>query len=119
MSELTSISAKTKDGDRVVSVTYDFGETLEQMVEKFGDKVVLSNAKANMIITAQSRIRTAIKAQKSDAEIQDIINQWKPGQVSTPIADPVGSFERYFENADPEKQQALFEALRKKLAAQQ
>ena len=116
MSELTQINAKLKDGDRVVSVTYDFGQNLKEMTEKFGEQIVFTNAKGNMIITAQSRIRAAIKANKSDAEIQAIIDGWKPGTVSSPIADPVGSFEKFFASATPDKQKELLEALKKKLA---
>ena len=58
----TQVTAKLKDGDRVCAVSYDFGESLEEMKAKFGEDVVKTNSRANMIVSLQSRIRTGIKS---------------------------------------------------------
>jgi hypothetical protein len=73
------ITAQKKDGGRQVIVNYDFGDSLEEMIEKFGADVVQSNSVANMRITAQSVIRRGIEREETDEEIQATIDNWKPG----------------------------------------
>lgn len=118
MSEMTQISAKIREmPDKIYTIEYEFGDTLQEMVEKFGEDVVRTNARANMIIAAQSRIRTCLKANKTQDETTEIMKSWKPGTVSSVISDPLGSFEKFFEAADPQKQRELLNALKQKLAA--
>lgn len=113
----TEIKAKLSDGERQFVGSYDFGENLDQMVEKFGKEVVMTNARANMVITAQSVCRRGIKAGKSDAEIQDILTAWKPGVQAAAISDPLGALERAFAAATPEKQAELLKAVQERLKA--
>lgn len=118
MSEMTQISAKIREmPDKIYTIEYEFGDTLQEMVEKFGEDVVRTNARANMVVSAQTRIRTCIKANKTQDETTEIMKSWKPGTVSSVISDPLGSFEKFFEAADPQKQRELLNALKQKLAA--
>lgn len=110
------ITAQKKDGQRQVTVSYDFGDSLDAMVEKFGEDVVQSNAVANMKITAQSVIRRGIEREESDEEIQATLDNWKPGVAIQRTADPTKSFERVFAKMSPEEQLEYIEKLRSKAA---
>lgn len=76
-----NVTAKLKDQEDkdAVTVTYDFGDTLKEMVANFGEEVVANRVHAAMVIDAQSLIRRGIKAGKTQKEIQAMINEWKPG----------------------------------------
>lgn len=113
----TEIKAKLSDGERQFVGSYDFGDSLEAMVKKFGEEVVRTNARASMVITAQSVVRRGIKAGKNDAEIQDILTAWKPGVQAAAISDPLGALERAFAAATPEKQAELLKAVQARLNA--
>ncbi len=81
MAENNIISAEIKSGEHAgksASVEYDFGSNAQEMIDKFGDAVVFSNAKANMIITLQSGIRRCL-ARGEDP--QAWADSWKPGMA--------------------------------------
>lgn len=73
------VSAKNKDS-REVSVVYDFGETLAETTEKFGENVTFNHSRGSMIVSLQSYIRAQISAGKTDEEIQNLVSAWKPSQ---------------------------------------
>ena len=62
-----------------VTVEYDFGDNLQEMVKKFGEDVVYNRAKASFVIDLQAAIRRAIQAKKKPKQIQEELASWKPG----------------------------------------
>lgn len=72
------IEAKLTDSEPV-SVEYDFGDTLAEAVEKFGEEVVFTRYKAAAVIDLQALMRNMIRAQKSEDEIREAVSEWKPG----------------------------------------
>jgi len=79
-----------EEGARSLELGYDFGDTLDQASEKFGDDVVMDNYKKSARISVQTRIRDLMKAGKTDDEIREYVEkEWVPGlktarvQVST------------------------------------
>jgi transcription antitermination factor NusG len=82
----------------------------------FGDDVVFSNARANMVISAQRIIRNGIDKGKTDAEIQEVLTAWKPGTVADRMSDPLKSFESTYEKLSPEQQEAQLARLEALLA---
>lgn len=74
---MSTISAKKKDSEKVVSVEYDLPETVEGLTEKFGAEAVASAAVDSFTISIQSLIRRHFD--KSDAEIQAAVDAWVPG----------------------------------------
>jgi len=105
----------TKDG-RTVTVSYNFGNNLEEMADLFGEEIVFSNAKANMVIGLQSRIRSLIKAEKSDEEIQAEVGAWKPGIKVSRTGDPVAKIISKAEKLDSQKIEATIAALQEMLS---
>ena len=101
------ITAKTsKVPDRVFEGTVDLhDESLDTMSAWAGADAVKGSALADWIIEYQSTIRAAIEKGKTDAEIQAIINEKKPGvKTSLGPADPVESVMRKFTQMSPEDQ---------------
>jgi hypothetical protein len=101
------IVAKTgKVEGRIFEGTIElYDESLDAMKAAFGEDPVKSAAVADMVIAAQSLIRSAIEKGKSDAEIQAILDTWKPGvKTSLGPADPVESVLKKFNSMTPEEQ---------------
>lgn len=69
------LPTKIETSDRVVTVSYDFGDNLQEMLKLFGEAVVYSHAKANMKVHIRAIVKSGMKATKeraplTDAEIQ-------------------------------------------------
>ena len=99
------VEITAKKNDRAVTISYDFGENLQEMAEKFGENVVYTNARKSFIITAQAAIRRMIEAGRSDEEIQQKMSLWKPGVALERTVDPVAALMRSWSTMD-EKQKA-------------
>lgn len=70
-----------KSGDfagRSATVTYDFGDNLQEAVEKFGEGVVFSNFHQQAAISIQGVIARCIKSGKDP---QETVNGWKLGMA--------------------------------------
>ena len=72
-----------KADNRSVVVTYDYPETAQECIDKFGDDVVLSGFKGKDVVTLQAKVRKAIEAGSTDEECQTIADIHVPG-VSAP-----------------------------------
>lgn len=112
-----SATAKLKDkdgnltGEEVTeSVTYDFGSTVVEAIDKFGEEVVYTNFKQAAIIAAQSRIRSHILAGLRGADLQAKISEWKPGVKSIVRKSPVDKIKGILEGKSPEEIAELLKA---------
>ena len=65
--------------DREVTIDFDFGDDLAQAVEMYGADVIYSKYKAEAVINLQGLIRSYIKANKTEEEINDLVGNWVPG----------------------------------------
>lgn len=77
------IKAKKKDNEKVVVVNFDLPETLAELTEKFGEAAVASAAVDAITIGVQALVRRHFE--KSQEEIQNIVNAHKPGVRTSPI----------------------------------
>lgn len=109
-SGVVEVSAK-KEGFDEVTINFDFGSNLDEMVEKFGSDVVFTNARANMKITLQGVIRRYIAAGKSADEIASVCADWKPGMQMERTVDPIAAARKAMANMDDESKQAFIEKL--------
>ncbi len=76
------VSAKITSGDaagKASTVKYDIPESLDELVKRFTDKVVVAHVRSSFIIALQSFLRGLLKAGKSPADIQKAVSEWKPG----------------------------------------
>lgn len=65
-----------KPEEKSCEVSYEFGESLQEMNEKFTENVVFSFAKKLMVIRLQAGLRKALETGKDPQEWAD---NWKPG----------------------------------------
>jgi hypothetical protein len=92
-------------------------ENLDSMVAWTSEKQVKDSTLDSWIISAQSRIRNRLKAGKTNEEIQDEMNSFKPDVVVRGVADPIQSTLGKFAKMSTEEQEAFMEALKARLAA--
>lgn len=84
--EVTAQLGKEEDSPSA-TVGYDFGDNLDEAVEKFGAEVVFSRFKSASIIDLQALIRRHLGAKdkegkptpKTQEEIQGLVDNWSPG----------------------------------------
>lgn len=118
------IKAKLKDSNEVVAVQYDIPQDLDGLVAKFGADIVASNAIDSLVISVQALVRrhmrpTVDKAgkvtspAKSAAEIQAIVNAYKPG-TGTVRRTPVEKIGDLISQMTPEQKADLLKSLSKK-----
>ena len=107
MSGVIEVSAKKNDTE--ASINYDFGENLEEMVEKFTDSVVFTNARANMKIVLQAAMRRRIEAGQP---VDDLATTWKPGVQMERIVDPIAAAKAKYATMDEDQRAAFLEELR-------
>lgn len=74
------IKAKSKDTGEIM-VTYNLGNSLQDMAQLYGEDVVHSLAKKSLVVAVQDKIRPLAKAGKTSEEAQAFIDQWKPGMA--------------------------------------
>jgi hypothetical protein len=82
-----------QQGGTPVSVKFNMPESLAACVDAWGEEVTYSHVRRSVIIALQALVRLQTKGEnpKTEQEIQDIVNEWKPGQrkVGKPAADKV------------------------------
>ena len=105
------IEATEKTSSKKIAVTYNFGVSLDEAIEKFGAEVVFSGFRRTSVITAQGIMRRLAKAGKSDAEIQAAIINWKPGVQAERISDPVARLKSMFSSMSAEERQKIMAEL--------
>ena len=117
-----TVSAKIADNDRVVSVVYDFGKTLDDSISMFGAEVVHSRFVAAAIIDLQSLIRRGIRPDKegkvkTDEDITATAAIWKPGVKQISRKSPQDKIKDAFSGLSAEQREQLLEQLKADLAA--
>lgn len=75
---MTDITAKKKDSEASVTISYDLPESVQAAVERFGEDAVLNAVNDSFTIALQALIRRHID--KDPAEVQALADAWVPGQ---------------------------------------
>lgn len=79
MSELNITATTDKGAGPKATVKLDFPDTTRELITKYGEEAVYSRARASFVIDIQSMMRSAIKGEKKQNEIQKLVEEWKPG----------------------------------------
>src|SRR6185295_11376023 len=111
--QTVSAKAGTEDTDPSASVTYDFGDNLDEAVALFGGDVVFSRFKAASIVDLQAIIRRHLTGEKpkTEAEIQALVNEWKPGVSQRVRKSPAEKAMEAFATLSDAEKTALLEQL--------
>lgn len=105
------ISAECPELQKELTVEVDIPETVNGLLEKYGEEVVYSAAKKSLVISAQAIIRSMIRSGKSDEEIAEYMKSWKPGVQRTSKGDAVASILSKFSKMSEAQQKAFVEKL--------
>lgn len=76
--DVTSVSAKTKEKPTPITVTYAIPGTLAALTKAFGEDVVAAAAQDSITISLQAFMRRHIAKGTSQPEIQKAVSAWKP-----------------------------------------
>lgn len=104
--ETFGVKSPAKDGkpERSLSVSFDFGTTLEEATTKFGPEAIFSGFIASAKVDAQAFLRRRLSTPKkieatettpaqeipyTDEEIMAEFASWKPGTKTRGTADPL------------------------------
>lgn len=114
------INAKVGNGTPV-TVDYDFPDTLDGLIEKFGHETVYGKAMDSLVIDVQALVRRHLTAKtdkdgkvttppKSEEEIQAIVDGWMPGVGRTKTSS-VDKAKNLIKGLSPEERAALLASL--------
>ena len=107
--------------DRVAQLTVQFPDVdkdpdaaLQEAVKAFGAKAILSNAKANWVITLQGNMRSRLKKGQDAATIQAELGASKMGVAAAKVAaDPKANAIAFMKTLTPEQRKAFIQELMK------
>jgi len=108
MSEKT---VKATKGGVTVEATYDFGDTLDEMREKFGDEVVASNAEQSVTINIQGMMRRMINQGYDEDAVKNRVAEYMPTKGGEK-ADPVEKFKQRWNTMSKDDREKLLEDLK-------
>ncbi|MCF8049492.1 MAG: hypothetical protein K9L19_18230 [Desulfarculaceae bacterium] len=74
---LIEVKESRKQGARTFTTHYTFGETLEEIVEQFGEDVVYNAAKDALTRDIRALVRVRLKASESDDQIHAALHGWR------------------------------------------
>lgn len=110
------ISTNAPKVERSLEVEYDFGDNLQEAIALFGEEVVFTNAKQNMVISLQSVVRSSLEKKEEnrmeDSAIITKIEAWKPGIATVRTTDRKAAALKAFEKLSAEEKEALIAQLR-------
>lgn len=74
------ITASENKNGTSITVEFDPGESLEDMVKRFGEETVKSHASRSIVIALQAHLRAEVAKGKTQDEIQATVKDWRPGE---------------------------------------
>jgi len=104
------VSAKYPKDKTSVTVKFNMPDSVEGLVKKFGEEIVLAHATSSMTVALQGGLRSQLKEKKKPAEIQAWAGEWKPG-MRTPGKSFVEKFKEKVPNMTPEQRKELLKTL--------
>lgn len=99
------------------TANYDFGDGLQDAVNRFGEEVVFTNFRKAARISLQALVRTSLKAGLAEDKIAEKVASWKPG-VSTrgPGKSKIEKVTDLFSSLSPEAKAEFIAKLRAEMA---
>lgn len=108
-----SARAGTAEDAPSATVTYDFGDDLDEAVELFGADVVYSRFVSAATVDLQALIRRNLGGEepKTEEEIQELVSEWKPGVSTRKRKSAKEKAAEAIDALSEEERQALLESL--------
>lgn len=110
---MAKVTAKVGKDGTPVEVDYPLLDckTIEEAVKNFGEDVVLAHVKSSITVALQGNLRTMIKAEKSQEEIDEAVAKWKPG-MRTPGKTKLEKVHDLMGDMTPEQRAELLKKLK-------
>ena len=120
MGNPTEVGAKRSGHDHAVKIQYDFGDNLDEAIEKFGAEVIFTKFKQSSIVDLQSVARrlmfkeegegdnatlVPVDSDEVQAEIEKM--EWAPGSTTRVIKTPKEKALTALKGMSPEEIQAI------------
>lgn len=109
---MATVSCKNPSVNREISIDYNFGASLSEAIELFGEEVVFSGFVADCKVGLQAFVRARLgkteEEYMSDEQIIAEVEGWKPGQRKQ-AADPMAKLQALLSKISPEQRAALLE----------
>lgn len=106
------VTTRAPKKDKELEVEYDFGASLDEAKEKFGDEVIFSNFKQSAVISLQGIVRRHLdKGELTDEQIREKVAAWKPGVAIVKTSDKKAIVLAAFGKMSEEEKKALLEQL--------
>lgn len=112
MAQDITFSVKKDDEVQELTVSYNYGDTLAEATELFGEEAVYSLYAAKADIWVQDFARARMKAGDSLEAVQAKLDARKIGVVTRTKKDPVGTFLTNFAKMSTEQKAALLEQMK-------
>ena len=109
---MAAIEVTANKGSKSLTVSYDFGDNLQDAITKFSEDVVFSNMQQSMKISLQALIRRGFDKGLADEEIINQAAAWKPGVAAQRTSDPVGAVLAKWATLPAEKKAELLKQLK-------
>ena len=120
------ISAKTRiksgEGEHAVenevevTIEYDLPESIEGLIEKFGQPVIVAQARAALVISLQAAIRRLITQGKSPDDIEKELAAWRPDIRPRVTRSALEKATSSLDKLTPEQRRELLAKLREDVA---
>jgi hypothetical protein len=115
MGTALEVSTRAPKKDKELKVSYDFGDSLEEAVAKFGAEVVYSNFKQSAVISLQGNVRRYLdKGELTDEQIVGKVAEWKPAVAKVSTSDAKETILKKFDKMSAADKAALIEQLMSK-----
>lgn len=110
-----AVATKAPKVERTCTIEFDFGADLKEMASLFGENVVYSSAKGQIVVGVQSAVRRLLEGGISEKEIRKRMLDYKPGVVSRLGAVvTTEAAVAHFEGLTPEAQTSMLDMLQSK-----
>ncbi len=118
MTKITTKVGKGDDASAPVTINYEFGTTVADLVKKFGEPIVLAHVLSSFTIALQGTIRAKMKkyldakpAQPVNVPaIQKELAEWKPG-LRVPGKSKAEKIKDDYKQMSPEERKELMKDL--------
>lgn len=110
---MTVKTVKTKSKEQEATVEFDFGDSLGEAVELFGEDTIFKAYISAATIGLQGYVRSLLLSEKnSQPEIEEAVAAWNPAMRKERVAaDPVQKLITAAGKMTPEDRQAMLEKI--------
>jgi len=110
MAEIIVSAGRDKDA-RKVSLNYPIPETVEACMAEFGEEAVYNVFLSRLKVGIQDCARKMLKEGKTDAEIQVVVDAYRPGVRRSTAATPLDKATKLLGGMSEEDRAALIEKI--------